>query len=149
MPLPSDCHTPKRAKIPAAAVELHPGSNADENELLSWCRQNLAAYKAPRRIWILEAGRLPQNLNGKILRRTVREQLSKQIEFLPGPAQNSVPAAPLNLPQSSLLSTGCGNRNHLADGLNHQFRLVQMNPMRACGCDHLRHRVPNLLEAIF
>lgn len=90
----------EKGEIPAAAVELHPGSNADESELLSWCRQNLAAYKAPRRIWILEAGRLPQNLNGKILRRTVREQLSKQIEFMPGRPQNCAPETPLNLPQS-------------------------------------------------
>jgi acyl-CoA synthetase (AMP-forming)/AMP-acid ligase II len=66
----------EKGEIPAAAVELYPGSNASESDLLSWCRQNLAAYKTPRRIWILEAGRLPHNLNGKILRRTVREQLS-------------------------------------------------------------------------
>ena len=63
----------EKGEIPAAAVELHPGSNANEADLLTWCRQNLAAYKAPRRIWILDAGLLPQNLNGKILRRTVRE----------------------------------------------------------------------------
>jgi len=67
----------EKGEIPAAAVELRPGSSANESDLLSWCRQNLAAYKTPRRIWILEAGRLPHNLNGKILRQTLREQLSE------------------------------------------------------------------------
>jgi len=38
-----------------AAVEVYDGSVVSESELLEWCRQNLAAYKAPRRIWILEA----------------------------------------------------------------------------------------------
>jgi acyl-CoA synthetase (AMP-forming)/AMP-acid ligase II len=66
----------EKGEVPAAAVELHPGFDADERELLAWCRQNLAAYKSPRRIWIVEAGRLPQNLNGKILRRTVQERFS-------------------------------------------------------------------------
>jgi acyl-CoA synthetase (AMP-forming)/AMP-acid ligase II len=66
----------EKGEVPAAAVELHPGCDATESELLTWCRQNLAAYKAPRRIWILEAGQLPQNLNGKILRRTVQERFS-------------------------------------------------------------------------
>ncbi len=70
----------EKGEIPAAAVELHPGTNADESDLLAWCRQNLAAYKAPRRIWILEAGSLPQNLNGKILRRAVRERFSGKMD---------------------------------------------------------------------
>ncbi len=69
----------EKGEIPVAAVELHPGSEASESELLSWCRQNLAAYKAPRRIWILENGEFPQNLNGKILRQTLRDKLSNEI----------------------------------------------------------------------
>lgn len=70
----------EKGEIPAAAVELLPGTNAIESDLLAWCRQNLAAYKAPRRIWILEAGSLPQNLNGKILRRTVRERFAGKMD---------------------------------------------------------------------
>ena len=46
----------EKGEFPAAAVELHSGSTASESDLLDWCRQNLAAYKAPRRIWILEPG---------------------------------------------------------------------------------------------
>jgi long-chain acyl-CoA synthetase len=70
-------HTEK-GEIPVAAVELYPRSQASESDLLTWCRQNLAAYKLPRRIWIFEPGGLPQNHNGKMLRRALREQLAGQ-----------------------------------------------------------------------
>jgi acyl-CoA synthetase (AMP-forming)/AMP-acid ligase II len=66
----------EKGEIPAAAVELHPGALSGEDELLDWCRQNLAPYKAPRRIWIVAAGGLPQNDNGKILRRVLRERFT-------------------------------------------------------------------------
>jgi len=59
-------------------VELQPGSPAGESALLEWCRDRLAGYKAPRRIWILESGGLPQNHNGKFLRRVLRERFSKE-----------------------------------------------------------------------
>jgi acyl-CoA synthetase (AMP-forming)/AMP-acid ligase II len=68
----------EKGEIPAAAVELQPGSPAGESALLEWCRDRLAGYKAPRRIWILESGGLPQNHNGKFLRRVLRERFSKE-----------------------------------------------------------------------
>jgi acyl-CoA synthetase (AMP-forming)/AMP-acid ligase II len=70
----------EKGEIPVAAVELQPGSLTNESELLDWCRQNLAGYKAPRRIWILEAGGLPQNHNGKMLRRVLRERFSQEVK---------------------------------------------------------------------
>jgi acyl-CoA synthetase (AMP-forming)/AMP-acid ligase II len=70
----------EKGEIPVAAVELEDGSSASESDLLDWCRKNLAAYKAPRRIWILEAGGLPQNHNGKMLRWALRERFSKEME---------------------------------------------------------------------
>jgi len=54
--------------------ELRPDSPATEEELLERCRKILAPYKAPRRIFIVDAGSLPQNDNGKMLRRVLREQ---------------------------------------------------------------------------
>ncbi len=53
---------------------------ASEADLLDWCRQNLAAYKAPRRIWILEAESFPQNHNGKVLRHALRERFLHEQE---------------------------------------------------------------------
>jgi acyl-CoA synthetase (AMP-forming)/AMP-acid ligase II len=70
----------EKGEIPAAAVELHPGSSSDEANLLNWCRSNLAAYKAPRRIWILDPGGLPQNHSGKFLRRVLRERFSAPMD---------------------------------------------------------------------
>jgi acyl-CoA synthetase (AMP-forming)/AMP-acid ligase II len=66
----------EKGQIPVAAVELHAGSSANEDDLLAWCRGRLAAYKAPRRIWILDPGGLPQNHNGKFLRQALQERFS-------------------------------------------------------------------------
>ncbi|MFP5206159.1 MAG: class I adenylate-forming enzyme family protein, partial [Acidobacteriota bacterium] len=70
----------EKGEVPVAAVELHPGSSSSEDDLLRWCRSNLAAYKAPRRIWILEPGGLPQNHTGKYLRRALQERFATQAE---------------------------------------------------------------------
>jgi acyl-CoA synthetase (AMP-forming)/AMP-acid ligase II len=69
----------EKGEFPAAAVELHSGSTASESDLLDWCRQKLAAYKAPRRIWILEPGALPHNHTGKLLRRELRDRFTAEI----------------------------------------------------------------------
>jgi acyl-CoA synthetase (AMP-forming)/AMP-acid ligase II len=69
----------EKGEIPAAAVELHAGSQATESDLLDWCRNRLAAYKAPRRIWVLAPGTLPRNHNGKMMRRVLSEKFSAEI----------------------------------------------------------------------
>jgi acyl-CoA synthetase (AMP-forming)/AMP-acid ligase II len=79
----------EKGETPAAAVELYKGSEASESDLLDWCRKALAAYKAPRRIWIFESGELPQNHNGKILRRVLRERFSGQDGQTPGQSHPS------------------------------------------------------------
>ncbi|MCU1321223.1 MAG: AMP-dependent synthetase and ligase [Acidobacteriaceae bacterium] len=67
----------EKGEIPVAAVELRTDSSCEEVDLLNWCRSNLAPYKAPRRIWILAPGDLPQNHNGKFLRRVLQERFSE------------------------------------------------------------------------
>jgi long-chain acyl-CoA synthetase len=69
----------EKGEFPAAAVELRSGAPADESDLLEWCRKHLAPYKAPRRIWILDPGGLPQNHTGKILRRDLRARFAEEI----------------------------------------------------------------------
>jgi len=69
----------EKGEIPVAAVELHTGASATETDLIEWCRTILALYKAPRHIWIVEAGGLPRNPNGKILRGALREMFSEQL----------------------------------------------------------------------
>ena len=38
----------KWGETPCAFVELKPGQSASSEELLAWCKQNLAGYKVPR-----------------------------------------------------------------------------------------------------
>jgi acyl-CoA synthetase (AMP-forming)/AMP-acid ligase II len=70
----------EKGSTPVAAVELNEGAEASEADLLEWGRKNLAPYKAPRHIWIVEPGGLPQNQNGKILRRILIERYSGAAE---------------------------------------------------------------------
>lgn len=69
----------EKGEIAVGAVELRAGSGANEAELAEWCRARLAGYKAPKRIWIVEAGGLPQNHNGKMLRRVLRERFAAEV----------------------------------------------------------------------
>jgi acyl-CoA synthetase (AMP-forming)/AMP-acid ligase II len=79
----------EKGEFPAAAVELHAGSSATEADLIEWCHQRLAPYKAPRRIWILEPGGLPHNNTGKLLRRELQERFSAEIVNGPATPQSA------------------------------------------------------------
>jgi len=54
--------------VPAA------GSRVDPQALLAFARENLAAYKVPRRFAVVDE--LPRSLIGKVLRREVRDSLA-------------------------------------------------------------------------
>jgi long-chain acyl-CoA synthetase len=56
-----------------AAVVLAPGKALDEEGIRSFARDNLTAYKVPRRV--VQVDELPKSLIGKVLRRKVRESL--------------------------------------------------------------------------
>ena len=57
-------------ETPCAFVELRPGARATSEELIAWCRQNLAHYKCPRTIVFAE---LPKTSTGKIQKFKLRE----------------------------------------------------------------------------
>jgi long-chain acyl-CoA synthetase len=52
-----------------AAVALKPGASATESELQEFAKERLAAYKYPRKVWVVEE--LPKGPTGKVLRREV------------------------------------------------------------------------------
>jgi len=54
-----------------AVVSLHPGAEATEDEIVAFCREQLAHYKCPKSVDVLEA--LPRNPTGKILKRDLRK----------------------------------------------------------------------------
>ncbi|MBZ0171328.1 MAG: AMP-binding protein, partial [Phycisphaerales bacterium] len=69
-------HDPTRGETPVAFVELEEGVDPalfDERELIAFCREHLAGYKAPKRVIRVDA--LPRNPTGKILRRDLKQSL--------------------------------------------------------------------------
>ena len=61
-----------RGETVKAFVSLKAGRSADEQELIAFCRERMAAYKYPRQVEIIDE--VPKTATGKILRRELREQ---------------------------------------------------------------------------
>jgi long-chain acyl-CoA synthetase len=57
----------------AAAVVEKPGEHVDGEALRAYARENLAHYKAPKHVYIVDE--LPKSLIGKVIRRQVRDRL--------------------------------------------------------------------------
>jgi long-chain acyl-CoA synthetase len=53
-----------------AAVALKPGASATPEELQAFAKDRVAAYKYPRRVWLVDA--LPKGPTGKILKREIQ-----------------------------------------------------------------------------
>jgi fatty-acyl-CoA synthase len=62
----------KWGETPCAFVELKPGSTASADELVAWCRKNLASYKCPRHIVFAE---IPKTSTGKLQKFKLREMV--------------------------------------------------------------------------
>lgn len=65
-----------RGEVPRAFVVPVDGQTIDRNELIDFCRKNMANYKVPRDIEFREA--LPKSAIGKVLRRTLRDEINRQ-----------------------------------------------------------------------
>jgi len=61
---------PKWGETPCAFVELKPDAKATADELIAWCRSNLAAYKCPRHVVFIE---IPKTSTGKLQKFKLRE----------------------------------------------------------------------------
>jgi fatty-acyl-CoA synthase len=62
-------------ETPCAFVEVKPGQKVTAEELIAWCRSNLASYKCPRHVVFTE---LPKTSTGKIQKFRLRE-LAKEV----------------------------------------------------------------------
>jgi fatty-acyl-CoA synthase len=60
----------KWGETPCAFVELKPGQSATSDDLIAWCRKNLASFKCPRYVVFTE---LPKTSTGKIQKFKLRE----------------------------------------------------------------------------
>ena len=60
----------KWGETPCAFVELKQGASVSAEELMAWCRKNLAAYKCPRHVVFAE---IPKTSTGKLQKFKLRE----------------------------------------------------------------------------
>jgi acyl-CoA synthetase (AMP-forming)/AMP-acid ligase II len=56
-------------------VVLKPGMSAKEDDIINFCKSQIASYKCPKSIDFLEA--IPKSGAGKILKRELREKYWK------------------------------------------------------------------------
>jgi acyl-CoA synthetase (AMP-forming)/AMP-acid ligase II len=59
-------------------IVLKEGQRVSENEIMEFCKQHLARYKAPKSVEFVDA--LPKNPQGKILKREIREKYWKGLK---------------------------------------------------------------------
>ncbi len=62
----------RMGEVGAAFVVPRRGAGVDEAALIGWCRQEMANYKVPRRVVVMEA--LPLNASGKVLKWELRRR---------------------------------------------------------------------------
>jgi fatty-acyl-CoA synthase len=65
----------KWGETPCAFIELKPGRDASEADLIAWCRKHLAHYKCPRHVVFCE---IPKTSTGKIQKYKLRE-MAKEV----------------------------------------------------------------------
>ncbi|HVB72079.1 MAG TPA: hypothetical protein VNE38_00840 [Ktedonobacteraceae bacterium] len=61
-----------------AVVSLRPGANASEEELITYCTEQLASYKKLRSVDFVDE--LPRNPAGKLLKTRIREAYWKDLD---------------------------------------------------------------------
>ncbi|CAA7601136.1 AMP-dependent synthetase/ligase [Acididesulfobacillus acetoxydans] len=61
---------PVKGEIPKAFISLRPGQQTTAEEIITYCRSKMAAYKVPRLVELLPE--LPKNMSGKILKRSLK-----------------------------------------------------------------------------
>jgi acyl-CoA synthetase (AMP-forming)/AMP-acid ligase II len=67
----------RMGEVGMAFVMLRPGASASPDEIVEWCRAEMANYKVPRRVEIVDE--LPLNATGKVLKYQLREQGTKLV----------------------------------------------------------------------
>lgn len=62
----------KWGEVPKALVVLRPGQQADEQELIAFCREHMAHFKAPKSVELV--AELPKTATGKVQKFALRER---------------------------------------------------------------------------
>ncbi len=69
---------PTKVEIVAAVCTLKKGESMTPEELISWCRENIAEYKAPKYVEIREE--MPYGMTLKVLKRVLRDELADKVD---------------------------------------------------------------------
>jgi len=59
-----------------AFVILRKGESANEEEIVEWCRENMAGFKKPKSVDFISSSEMPRTATGKILHRKLRERFT-------------------------------------------------------------------------
>ncbi len=65
---------PEMKEVPVGVVSVREGSNVTPGELVEWCTENIAKYKAPRRIEIIPREEMPYGTTLKVMKKDLRER---------------------------------------------------------------------------
>jgi long-chain acyl-CoA synthetase len=68
---------PYQGESVMAFIVLKPGQTATEQEIIDFCRSQIAVFKCPRRVVFVDE--LPKNNTGKVLRRELRERAKELV----------------------------------------------------------------------
>ena len=64
----------KWGEVPCAFVELKPNEETSEDELIAFCKDNMAKFKRPKKVVF---GSLPKTATGKIQKHELRAAIKK------------------------------------------------------------------------
>jgi acyl-CoA synthetase (AMP-forming)/AMP-acid ligase II len=62
----------RMGEVGVAFVVPRPGATVDPDEVVAWSREEMANYKVPRKVLVVDA--LPLNASGKVVKYELREQ---------------------------------------------------------------------------
>jgi acyl-CoA synthetase (AMP-forming)/AMP-acid ligase II len=65
----------RMGEVGAAFVVPSPEGRPDPDELIAWCREQMANYKVPRHVWLVDE--LPLNASNKVLKPLLRERAAE------------------------------------------------------------------------
>ncbi|HEY5502801.1 MAG TPA: class I adenylate-forming enzyme family protein [Candidatus Anoxymicrobiaceae bacterium] len=69
---------PTKVEIVAAVCTTVAGAELTDSELMAWCRENIAQYKAPRYVEV--RSQMPYGMTLKVLKRVLRDELAAKID---------------------------------------------------------------------
>lgn len=64
----------EKGEIPKAFIQLKQDVEAEASEIISYCKERMAAYKAPRQVEFVQE--FPKSPTGKILKRVIRDNIN-------------------------------------------------------------------------